>query len=176
MISTNWSTPESPGNIGWPRSNSANTQPALHTSKNGKLLKFYSSIVSLKRLTNFRRVIDCTKNQFRCSIIARANVWNIWFALQQLFCATKVTSTKIIPLIKNIFTITAHTVSAQPYQDPKGGFEALCRDGKCPTSGYKRDFETIGTCRAVCSWVEQKKVNQKNLNINWKLWGLNSLW
>lgn len=33
MISTNWSTPLSPGKIGCPRSSSASTQPADHTSK-----------------------------------------------------------------------------------------------------------------------------------------------
>lgn len=33
MISTSWSTPESPGNIGCPNNSSATTQPALHTSE-----------------------------------------------------------------------------------------------------------------------------------------------
>lgn len=32
MISTSWSTPLSPGKMGWPRSSSASTQPADHTS------------------------------------------------------------------------------------------------------------------------------------------------
>ena len=33
MISTSWSTPLSPGKIGWPKSSSAKTQPADHTSE-----------------------------------------------------------------------------------------------------------------------------------------------
>ena len=32
MISTSWSTPLSPGKIGWPSNNSANTHPALQIS------------------------------------------------------------------------------------------------------------------------------------------------
>lgn len=37
IISTNWSTPLSPGKIGCPSNSSANTQPADHTSKEGKV-------------------------------------------------------------------------------------------------------------------------------------------
>lgn len=33
MISTSWSTPLSPGKMGWPRRSSASTQPADHTSE-----------------------------------------------------------------------------------------------------------------------------------------------
>ena len=35
MISTSWSTPLSPGKMGWPRRSSASTQPADHTSEGG---------------------------------------------------------------------------------------------------------------------------------------------
>jgi hypothetical protein len=36
MISTSWSTPESPGNSGWPSSSSAMTHPTDHTSIAGE--------------------------------------------------------------------------------------------------------------------------------------------
>ena len=36
MISTSWSTPLSPGKIGWPSNNSANTHPALQISGGGR--------------------------------------------------------------------------------------------------------------------------------------------
>lgn len=36
MISTSWSTPLSPGKMGWPRRSSARTQPADHTSGEGR--------------------------------------------------------------------------------------------------------------------------------------------
>lgn len=50
MISTSWSTPESPGNIGWPNNNSATTHPALHTS----MTKMYKNELEyLRFVSNF---------------------------------------------------------------------------------------------------------------------------
>lgn len=42
-------------------------------------------------LTDFRRVINCTKDEFGRSIVARADVRHVRLALQQLFGAAKVT-------------------------------------------------------------------------------------
>lgn len=39
-----------------------------------------------KHLTNITSVVCCTEDEFRCSVVPRANVRNIWFTLHQNFC------------------------------------------------------------------------------------------
>lgn len=55
-----------------------------------QVLSRLSSTKASIALTDFRRVVNCTKDEFRRSVVARADVWHIWLALQQLLSAAKV--------------------------------------------------------------------------------------
>ena len=54
MISTNWSTPESPGNNGCPSSNSAPTQPVQQKRNEAKVSKNWHQIITNTNLLNSR--------------------------------------------------------------------------------------------------------------------------
>ena len=40
------------------------------------------------KITNVTSVVRCTKDEFRCSVVPRANVRHIWFTLYQNFSTT----------------------------------------------------------------------------------------
>lgn len=76
-----------------------------------------------------------------------------------------------------VWRCQSRTISAQPFRDPAADFAVLCRDGKCPTSGCMRDFETIGTCKAKTGCndgliAEQSKSIRRSLLTLIKLIGI----
>jgi len=88
MISTSWSMPDSPGNSGWPSISSAITQPVDHTSASRQSLRPYKFLHS--RHTNLSGVVGSSKDQLRCTVVARANVRHIGLVFHQNLRATEI--------------------------------------------------------------------------------------
>lgn len=90
MISTSWSIPDSPGKRGWPNISSAMTHPVDQTSafintRPEQLGEVWSVI-----RTNLGGVVRSAENQFRGTVVSRANVRDIWLVLDQNLCTSKV--------------------------------------------------------------------------------------
>lgn len=82
--------PDSPGKRGCPSISSAMTHPADQTSihGNGKERKkcqnsFHKRRVNARRLTDVCGVVGSAEDQFRCPVVPRTDVRNVWFALDQ---------------------------------------------------------------------------------------------
>lgn len=79
IISTNWSTPLSPGNIGWPNKSSAKTHPADQTSE-----KIQKSIVIKQRMHQNKVKLLLDKIQVRNIAKMGGELWQLT-SLQKKF-------------------------------------------------------------------------------------------
>ena len=74
--------PDSPGKRGWPSINSAITQPVDHTSRPSQHLR--QRFGGREQIsTDLCRIICGTENQFRRPVVARTDVGNIRFILDE---------------------------------------------------------------------------------------------
>lgn len=135
MISTSWSTPESPGKIGCPSSSSASTQPALHTST--------------RKVSN-RTVKQTTSRGYDMRWTYQFLWCNLWHQRSTLVLGSTASrcTTRSVRRVSAAWRCQNRIASVRPSPDRAADSGALYHDGKYRASGYRRDFWTAGTCRA----------------------------